>query len=125
MNMRKSAKHVHRQLTPAEQMRVAAARAEVEQDKAEILEQAKQYKKEADAERATLQEALQILKSERIQQGLSLADIQQRTGIEKPNLSRLENDSLANPTIDTLCRYAEAVGKEIVITLVDISNENG
>jgi len=40
-------------------------------------------------------------------------------------LSRLENDPLANPTIDTLCRYAEAVGKAIVITLVDTSKENG
>jgi len=64
------------------------------------------------------------LKTTREALGLSLADIKASTGIEKSNLSRLENDSLANPTIDTLCRYAEAVGKEIVITLVDISTEN-
>ncbi len=42
-----------------------------------------------------------------------------RTGIEKDNLSRLENASNPNPTIDTLTRYAGAVGKEVVITLVD------
>jgi hypothetical protein len=51
--------------------------------------------------------------------GLSLADIRQRTGIEKGNLSRLENAMNPNPTIDTLSRYADAVGKEIVIALVD------
>jgi transcriptional regulator with XRE-family HTH domain len=42
-----------------------------------------------------------------------------RTGIEKGNLSRLENAPNPNPTIDTLTRYADAVGKEVVITLVD------
>jgi len=33
----------------------------------------------------------------------------------------LENDPNPNPTIDTLCRYADAVGngKEITIVLVD------
>jgi transcriptional regulator with XRE-family HTH domain len=55
---------------------------------------------------------------------VSLADIKAYTGIKKSNLSRLEHDPLANPRIDTLCRYAEAVGKEIRITLVDISKEN-
>ena len=69
-------------------------------------------------ERATLQEALQVLKAERIQQGLSLADIQQRSGIEKPNLSRLENET-ANPTVATLIRYAEALGKRLMIVLAD------
>jgi transcriptional regulator with XRE-family HTH domain len=48
-----------------------------------------------------------------------LADIKARTGIEKGNLSRLENAPNPNPTIDTLARYADAVGKEVVITLID------
>jgi transcriptional regulator with XRE-family HTH domain len=67
--------------------------------------------------------AVAALKSTREALGLSLADIKSSTEIEKSNLSRLENDPLANPTIDTLCRYAEAVGKEMVITLVDISKK--
>jgi hypothetical protein len=55
--MRKLAKHVHRPLTAEERKRVTAARAEVETEKADIRRRAKQYKKEADEARATLQEA--------------------------------------------------------------------
>lgn len=117
--MRRTAKHVHRELTADERKRVAAARVEIEQDKPEIRRKAKQYKQEADAARATLQEALQTLKQERRSQGLSLADIQERTGIERPNLSRLENEADANPTITTLIRYAGAMGKRLMIVLAD------
>jgi DNA-binding phage protein len=122
MIMRRTAKHVRRELTADERKRVAAARAEIEQDKPEILRKAKQYKQEADAARATLQEALQTLKQERRSQGLSLADIQERTGIERPNLSRLENEADANPTITTLIRYAGAMGKRLMIVLADDSS---
>ena len=120
--MRRTAKHVRRELTADERKRVAAARAEIEQDKPEILRKAKEYKQEADAARATLQEALQTLKQERRSQGLSLADIQERTGIERPNLSRLENEADANPTIATLIRYARAMGKRLLIVLADDSS---
>jgi DNA-binding phage protein len=120
--MRRTAKHARRELTADERKRVAAARVAIEQDKPEILRKAKQYKQEADAARATLQEALQTLKQERRSQGLSLADIQERTGIERPNLSRLENEADANPTITTLIRYAGAMGKRLMIVLADDSS---
>ena len=68
---------------------------------------------------ATLQDALRLLRAERVRQGLSLADIQDRTGIERPNLSRLENEGSSNPTVATLTRYAEALGKRLVIVLAD------
>ena len=55
--------------------------------------------------------AVAALKTAREDLGSSLADIKPFTGIEKSNVSRLENDPLANPTIDTLYRYTEAVGK--------------
>jgi DNA-binding phage protein len=122
MIMRRTAKHMHRELTADERKRVAAARAEADRDKPEILRKARRYKQEADAARATLQEALQMLKRERESQGLSLADIQKRTGIEPPNLSRLENEAEANPTIATLTRYAEALGKRLMIVLADNSS---
>ena len=95
------------------------ARRLVQQDETEIRSLAKKYKQEYDTERATLQEAVQLLKAERVRQGLSLADVQERTGIERPNLSRLENDAEANPTVATLSRYAEALGKKLVIALSD------
>ena len=61
----------------------------------------------------------QILKQERIAQGLSLADMQERTGMSRSAISRLENDETANPTIETLSRYAAALGKELTVTLAD------
>ena len=71
------------------------------------------------ARHTRLRNAVGILKSTREALGLTLADIKARTGIEKGNLSRLENASNPNPTIDTLTRYADAVGKELVIELID------
>ena len=50
---------------------------------------------------------------------MSLSDIEQRTGIAKSNLSRLENDEHVNPTIATLSNYADALGKKLVIELAD------
>ena len=56
-------------------------------------------------------------RAERERQGLSLADINERTGIDRAALSRLENNEDANPTLTTLERYAEAVGKQMVVFL--------
>jgi transcriptional regulator with XRE-family HTH domain len=43
--------------------------------------------------------------------GLSLADVAERTGIDKAALSRLETAQNMNPTVSTLCRYANSLGK--------------
>src|SRR5688572_30720174 len=99
--MTREAKHTRRELTADERARVNEARHLVESEAAEIRRKAKQYKEEYDAARTTLQDALRLLKEERERQGLSLSDIQTRTGIERPNLSRLENEESSNPTIAT------------------------
>jgi ribosome-binding protein aMBF1 (putative translation factor) len=65
-----------------------------------------------------VQAAIATLKSAREAQGLSLADLHDRTGIERSALSRLEN-AFPNLTVRTLERYAEAVGKRIVIQVED------
>ena len=52
---------------------------------------------------------------------MSLADLRDRTDIERSALSRLEN-AFPNLTARTLERYAEAVGKRIVI---QVDGENG
>lgn len=49
--------------------------------------------------------------------GISLAELQQRTGIRKSVLSRLENSKAPNPTLATLQRYAEALGARAVFSL--------
>jgi DNA-binding XRE family transcriptional regulator len=55
----------------------------------------------------------------REQAGLSLSDVADRSGIDKAALSRLENGFYCNPTINTLARYAKAIGKRFVPTLED------
>ena len=58
------------------------------------------------------------LREAREAQGLSLADVEKRAGFGLAQLSRLETDFTANPTVDTLQRYAEALGMKLVIQLV-------
>src|ERR1700731_4444221 len=53
------------------------------------------------------------LKKAREAAGLSLADVAERSGIDKAALSRLENSVHDNPTVETLMRYAAAVGKKL------------
>jgi transcriptional regulator with XRE-family HTH domain len=45
--------------------------------------------------------------------------MQGRTGMSRSAISRLENDDSANPTIETIARYAEDLGKQIAVTLTD------
>lgn len=117
---KREAKRLYRELTPDERTRVTAAREQIDrEEKGEILELAKRFRTARRSGAAALDEALQVLKAERESQGLSLGEIEQRTGIAKSNLSRLENDEHVNPTIATLSNYADALGKKLVIALAD------
>lgn len=62
---------------------------------------------------------MQLLRAERMHQGLSLADVQSQTGIPRSAISRLETDPDANPTLETITRYAEALRKDVQISLAD------
>lgn len=112
---KRKARSVNKTLTDEERLRHQRIREQIEREKPELIAAGRQIK----ARHARLRQAVAALKATRESLGLSLADIRQRTGIEKGNLSRLENATNPNPTIDTLSRYADAVGKEIVIALVD------
>jgi ribosome-binding protein aMBF1 (putative translation factor) len=59
------------------------------------------------------------LRSEREKRGLSLNDVAARAKIDKGALSRLENGQQLNPTMNTLARYARAIGKRFVPTLTE------
>jgi hypothetical protein len=111
---------IKKELTQAERVRHAAIRRQIEQEKPELMAQGRRVK----LRHVRLREAVGVLKSTREALGLTLADIKARTGIEKGNLSRLENAANPNPTIDTLIRYADAVGKELVMQLVDKSTSS-
>ncbi len=65
------------------------------------------------------------LRSAREAANLSLADLADRTGMDKGFLSRLETGKQGNPTIDTLARYAHALGKRMEFGIVDIERKPG
>ena len=67
-----------------------------------------------------LQELFLQLKAAREAKGLSLADLTELTGMDRSALSKLETGQRANPTVETLVRYAEAVGKRLVVSLTDV-----
>src|SRR5260370_35145072 len=56
---------------------------------------------------------IHLLKTERERQGLTLAELSAATGMDAAVLSRLETGRGANPTIDTLIRYATALGQRL------------
>lgn len=66
-----------------------------------------------------MQELLRQLKAAREARGLSLADLTDLTGMDRSALSKLETGQRPNPTVETLVRYADAVGKRLVVSLVD------
>jgi hypothetical protein len=63
--------------------------------------------------------AVARLKHERERRGLTLADVSERSGLDKGMLSRLENGKILNPTVSTLWRYAEAIGVRVAMTVED------
>ena len=56
------------------------------------------------------------IKRAREEAALTLAEVSRRCGIDQPALSRLENGHNKNPTLDTLWRYAAAVGRRLILT---------
>jgi ribosome-binding protein aMBF1 (putative translation factor) len=56
-------------------------------------------------------------KAERESQGLTLAEVAQRMEIDPPALSRLETGKMLNPTLATLHKWAEALGRKLNVDL--------
>jgi DNA-binding Xre family transcriptional regulator len=63
---------------------------------------------------------LKKLRIERIAADISLAELAERTGMDKATLSRLETGTHENPTIATLTRYATALGKQLTFGVADL-----
>ncbi len=61
-------------------------------------------------ERKPIAEVVAQLRTAREKAGVSLNELETRTGISKSSLSRLENSAAPNPTLRTLQRYADAIG---------------
>ncbi|HEY1379030.1 MAG TPA: helix-turn-helix transcriptional regulator [Gemmataceae bacterium] len=54
-------------------------------------------------------------KAVRESQGLTLAEVAGRMGIDPPALSRLETGKVLNPTLATLHKWAEALGQKLSV----------
>lgn len=88
-------------------------------EKADLSRAAHAFRRQQQAAEIELTRAAELLKAERQEQGLTLADVQARTGIGRAAICRLENLVDANPTVATLDRMAAALGKKLVIALQD------
>ncbi len=105
----------NRRLTPEEAAKYKAIREQVAAELPELV--ARHHERMATLDQ--LQKLLIQLKEAREAKGLSLADLTDLTGMDRSALSKLETGQRANPTVDTLVRYAEAVGKRHVVELTD------
>lgn len=72
-----------------------------------------------------LHRVLTLLKRERERQQLTLANLEERTGISQAALSRLETGKTANPTLETIYRISAALGKEVGCFLQDAAPPSG
>jgi len=104
-----------RRLTPEEAAKYKAIREQIAEELPELIDRHHDHMAILDQ----LQELLGQLKAAREEQGLSLADLMERTGMDRSALSKLETGQRPNPTIETLVRYAAAVGKRLVVSLAD------
>ena len=104
-----------RKLTPEEGEKYRQMRAQIEAEKPVITAHVLARK----AELRDLAEVFSELKKAREAQGLSLSDVQDRTGIDRSALSKLETGYRENYTLETVLRYAEAIGKRVVFSLAE------
>jgi len=110
-----------RELTPEEKARQLKGRAEALAEKPAMMAIGRKHKKAAETRLAELRTVFTALKAEREAQGLSLADMSERTGLTREAISKLENLVRGNPTLETVERYATALGKHVVLQLVPAS----
>lgn len=86
-----------------------------EANKDEIIAEGREWLEAARQRLAFLREA-------RERAGLSLDEVAERMGVDKSNLAKLEK--AGNPTIDTLERYAAALGQRLVMTLEPVETSH-
>jgi len=105
----------NRRLAPEEAAKYKAVREQIAGELSELIDRHHQRVAALDQ----LQELLRQLKAAREAKGLSLSDLTELTGMDRSSLSKLESGQRPNPTVGTLVRYAEAVGKRLVVLLTE------
>ena len=116
--MRKQRRIANAHLTSEQRAAVEARRLKRHSPRyqAELASDIEVYRREYPPVRDTeLFEAIAALRRERKQQGLSLTDMAERTGIDRATISKLETGKLTNPTIGTIGTYAQGARVQIVV----------
>lgn len=105
----------NRRLSPEEAARYREIREKVAEELPDLI--ARHHERLASLDQ--LGDLVKQLKIAREERGLSLSDLTRLTGMDRSALSKLETGQRLNPTIETLVRYAEAVGKRLVVALAN------
>jgi DNA-binding Xre family transcriptional regulator len=119
-----SAKHIHikTERTPEELAEIRAVREYFQREKPspdQLLAESGMDHFMTMGEYMFLHQVFGQLKLERERQNLTLAALEERTGISQATLSRLETGKAANPTIDSIYRIATALNKQVNCFLTD------
>jgi len=118
--MKRKARRATIELSAAKQAKLNRLQdAILREEKADLSLAANAFRRQQRAAEVELTRAAELLRAERQEQGLSLADLHEKTGISRAAICRLENLVDANPTVATLDRMAAALGKKLVIALQD------
>ena len=99
----------NRRLTAEESAKYREVRERIAEELPELI--ARHYERLSAFDQ--LGELLKQLKVAREERGLSLSDLTDLTGMDRSAISKLETGQRLNPTVDTLYRYAHAIGAEI------------
>jgi DNA-binding XRE family transcriptional regulator len=105
----------NRRLSPEEAAKYREVREQIREELPDLI--ARHHERLATLDQ--LGDLVKQLKAAREEQGLSLSDLTRLTGMDRSALSKLETGQRLNPTIETLVRYAEAVGKRLVVALAN------
>ena len=107
--------------TPAQLAELRAVREKYQREKPSLEQAAAESGQPALplGEVILIRHVLSLLKRERERQKLTLAQLEERTGIAQAALSRLESGKTANPTIDTIYRISTALGKTVTCFMQD------
>jgi transcriptional regulator with XRE-family HTH domain len=118
MTIKREQRKVER--SPEEQARIDAIREKYQQDKPGPDQVAASGEYEGPVQACAYWEVRRVmaeLKAKRERQGLTLAQLAKRSGIDKGAISKLETGRQVNPTVDTLNRIAAGLGIRIELTL--------
>jgi DNA-binding XRE family transcriptional regulator len=105
----------NRRLSPTEAARYRRIRGRIDAELPRLIERHHDRMAALDQ----VDELLRQLQAARGEKGLTLSDLTELTGMDRSALSKLETGRRHNPTVETLVRYAEAVGKRLVVSLTD------